>query len=474
MVQGKLGPRTNATSWTAEVQTHEREKRRFVDPAFLKGPTVKVDRCTIMKQERQYDPLLQRWRDDAKEAKQCALEEKERTAHHNRAIDVQILREHPYHVTSQESRIEPLVNKEQTRSIDMIDPNLFSMPQTCVDYNIISNFSLEIHHSGKPEQRPRASERDPKVRKKQGAQLRDFNIVSNMYLADHEEKSGRDAKLNALLATEKYRERNRFDPLAQKYNEQDVEERHRCCDDAREVEIRMRAEKCQPQCYRGRHQEHYDMITHRADDEGTFQLKLLNTLENQRKSRYKHKYVDEEVRQQHNIEFEDMDAKQRNERCAHERWEETARRGYDIMNNNAYGSGPHLKKLHEPYTAPRLTTWEMVEQNRSGTTPSATPQGFQKRDAKTVKTPLITTQEVLESARVESHDATPCSYGKRTPRMQSTPRVLSEAGSSAIASARGRPPLLTTSEKIVQVSGPPPPPAIPGSPVGSVYSKPKL
>lgn len=480
MVKGRLGLRSNATSWTAEIQSHEHEKRRFVDPSFCKAPAVKIDRSTIMNAEREYDPLLQRWRDDEKEAKQLALEERERISHLNRALDVQILREHPYHVTSQESRIEPLENKTQRRPIDMMDPNTFSMPQTCVDYNILSNLPFELHHPGKPEERPRATERDPKVRKKQSAQLRDFNIVSNRYLNDHDEKTNRDAKLNALLATEKYRERNRFDPLAQKFSETDVEERHRCCDDAREVEVRMRAEKCQPKCYRERFSEHYDMITHRADDEGTLQLKVFDMLEKQRKSQYKRRYVDEAARKQADIEFQDADAKQRNERNAHERWEETASRGYDIINNREYGNGPHMQKLHQPYTAPRLTTWEMVEQNRTGETPRGTPQGLDKTiknpsiSTQDVKNQSITTQEVLESARIDrSHNATPRSCGKRTPRMQGTPRVLSEAGSATISSARGRPPVpAMSSGKIVQVCGPPPPPVIPGSSVGSVYSKP--
>jgi hypothetical protein len=305
------------------------------------------------------------------------------------------------------------------------------------------------------------------VRKKQGAQLRDFNIVSNRYLTDHEEKLGRDETLSTLRATELHRQRNRFDPVTQRYNEKDVEERHHCCDDAREVEVRMRAERNKPQCYSGRHTEHFDMVTHRADDEGTYQLKLLDTLEGNRKSRYTYRYMDEERHRRADIEFEDAEAQQRNEQKAHERFEETAKRGYDIVTNRAYGNGPHLQKLHQPYTVPNLSTWEIVEQNRSGLTPVVTPRGLERKGAKTQS---ITTQEVLESARLSrSHDSTQRSGGKRTPRMQSTPRgVLSEAGSASIASARGgRPPLLA-------MSGPPPPPAIPGSPVGSVYSRPRL
>merc|ERR1719163_94990 len=110
---------------------------------------------------------------------------------------------------SRESRTAPLEKKVETRSLD-VDANSMSMPTTMIDYNIISNLPNDKHHWAKPEDRPRCVERAPRVRKVQACQLRDFNVVTNRYLADHEEKAARDAKLNALESTQKYQQRCLF------------------------------------------------------------------------------------------------------------------------------------------------------------------------------------------------------------------------------------------------------------------------
>lgn len=468
-----LGPRTEAPSWTAELQTHERDKRRFVDEGFLKGPTVRMDQKQIKQQERLYDPLLQRFRDDATEARQREFEERERVKHLNVAHDLQLMRERPAHIITHVSRTEPIETKTVTRSIDMADANTMSMPTTCLDYHIITNLPMDVHHFGPPEERPRCVERNPKGRKVQAAQLRDFNIVSNRYTTANEEKTARDFKLNALEAHQKHRELCRFHPIMQKYTEGEVEDRHRTCDDAREVEVRMRREACEPPSYNGRPSAHYDMVTHRADDEGTMNLKLLDTLESQRKSRYKGRHVEEHRHKMNDVVFEDIATNQRHDFVAHERWEETTRRGFDIINNKAYGHGHKFQKLHEPFTVPSLTPWEMAQEDRSGLTPpasSAGPGGSANSSAPSAPVARAPPRPARGTPRGTPRGGSTSA----TPREKATPRTLSEAGSASLGSARGRPPLLAMSGKPVLSASAPPPPPVPGSPVGSVYSRPKL
>lgn len=454
MAQCRLGPRTEAPSWTAEIKAHEHQKRRFVHEGLLKGPAAKKDKGQVFEQERFFDPILQRFRDPAVEVERRALEEKERVAHLNRALDVQIMRESNTHVLMHESRTAPIDKVEET-TLNM-DVNTMSMPPTMIDYNLISNLPNDKHHWAKPSERPRAVQREPHVRKVQAGQLRDFNIVSNRYISDHEAKIARDQKLNNLELTHKYRTRCRFDPIMQKYNERDIEERHRCCDDARDVEVQMRSEACVPPTLAGRLSAHYDIVTHRADDEGTINLKLVDVLENQRKSRYKARYVDEHNQRMADVRAEDGSTNQRHEFVAHERWEETTRRGYHIINNKAYGDGPKLEKLHEPFTVPRLGVWEKVLEDRSGLTPAASSRGSSGGAA-----------QASRSARSPGAGATPQgSTSARAPLpSRVTPRTLSDAGCASLGSARG-----STSGKPPTGPAPPPPP-IPGSPVGSVYSR---
>jgi len=312
-------------------------------------------------------------------------------------------------------------------------------------------------------------QREPKTRKVQAAQLRDYNIVSNRYHQDHEGKLARDVKLCNLELTHKYNQRNRFNPVMQKYTDTEIEERHRICDDAREVEVMMRGEACLPPTLAGRVTAHYDMITHRADDEGTLNLKLQDMLENQRKSRYNARHVDEHRQRMQDVVAEDASTNQRHEFVAHDRWEEATGRGYNIVNNRAYGKGHKFEKLHEPFTVPSLTTWEKVEKDRSGLTPPTSARGSRAAaDA--------TAQQGSRSARAANagRGGTPRASGEViTPRaMRPTPRTLSDAGSATLsACGSGRPPLAGGSMPARQTGPPPPPPPIPGSPVGSVYSR---
>jgi len=474
--QVRLGLRTNATSWISEVKTHEHEKRRFVDKGFLQGPPMRIDKASLLKQERLFDPLLQCFRDEATESKQRALEQRETVAHLNRALDVQIRREQEANIITHNSKIEPIDKAGMSRSSRAA--NAVSMPTTVVDYNIITGVGHDRHHWAKPEERPLPVQRDPHVRKVQAAQLRDFNIVNNRYHHDHADKEKRDRKLCALEVTHKYqtREEHRFDPVMQKFNEREVEERHRCCDDAREVEVQMRREAAEPQTCARRVSAHYDLVTHRADDEGTLNLKMLDSVELQRKARYKAGHVFEHDKHREQIAFDDAETNQRHERVAHERWEEAVGRGFNIVNNGEYGAGPKCNKVHEPFTVPRLTNWEKVLQDRSGFTPPASERGSvgSKDRGYSGSGSMIRPDQVSRSARAPGATATPLGSLSGTARGQAKPRTLSDAGNASLGSARGRPPSLAMSGQKASLPQPPPPPPIPGSPVGSVYSRPKM
>jgi len=296
----------------------------------------------------------------------------------------------------------------------------------------------------------------------------------------------------------------------------------------------MRKQAVEPPTLSGRVTKHYDMITHTADDEGALNLELSDTLERQRKSRFQLRHVVDNMQRMKDVQMEDIATNQRHENVAHERWEEVTSRGHNIITNRAFGDGPKFQKLYEPFTVPRLTTWETVEQDRSGLTPpqsggsrggnlGATPErsdrasasaprrgslrdgGSHRSDRGNAPTPpgggsdggaaQHSDRGLGSSLRGGAHTdmasqrsrnasdvtalpgdvAAPRSArqsGETAARRRPTPRTLSEAGSASLGSARGRPPPLSMSGKMV--SQPPPPPPIPGSPVGSVYSRPKM
>merc|ERR1719265_2704194 len=188
-------------SWAEDVRTYEREKRRVVDENILRPKQVGIDLGQMKAQERLFDPILQRYRDNSTETGQRVREERERVNHLNRAADIQILREQPFHIINHESKLDTIAPGMDPMRPPPNERSKFgkgTYPDTTLDYHIISNLPHESHHWAAPEHRPVCKEKDSKHRKMPQWLYKDFNIVSNRYLYDHAAKSKQDQQMNIL------------------------------------------------------------------------------------------------------------------------------------------------------------------------------------------------------------------------------------------------------------------------------------
>lgn len=355
----------NLPTWGSEIRSYEHEKRRTVDEGLLRGPQVRVTNGQIKFAERIFDPLLGRYRDGGAEIQQRSLEEKERVAHLNRAQDIQILREQPYHIIRHESRLPE--GSETTRKSQSCGAPVH--PSTAIDYNLISNLPFDVHHWARPEARPRCVEKSPRQRKVPAYMVKDFNIVTNRYLQNHEAKKKRDQRYELLEATQKHMTRNRFDPVTQQFVDPRHEELARTTDDARDVEIHLRAESQIPPSYKGRESAFYDAVSHKAHDPSM--LQALDVMQDERKERYRNRYIMEHNWHVQDIKGDHIENVRKLNRTAPERFEEQTRRGFDIVNNRSYGRGSKAQTLYAPFTVPRQSPWEKATSHQmSATLPS--------------------------------------------------------------------------------------------------------
>lgn len=355
----------HAETWGDQIRAYEREKRYVVDAGFVSGQPLRLQPGMFQAQERTFDPVLGRYRDGQVESQQRHAEERERVAHLNRAKDIQILREQPFNILSQESKLDKLApgkdpmrlgghgtlgEKERTKE------GKGNFPDTAVNYNILSNLPFKDQHWATKERRPRMKEKSPRIRKRPAFLCKDFDIVTNRYLDNHSEKLRQEKRVNLLEATEKHMKTNAFDPLVGKFVDPLVEERVKSIDDAREVEINMRGDAKFPPSYKGRETAAYGIVSHETYDRDM--LRLYDTLEKERTGRFKNRYIVD-----HNFHAQDIKGDHINElrqlnRVAPERYEEQRRRGYDIIDGRGYGPGAKEKILHEAFPKPRLTPWE--------------------------------------------------------------------------------------------------------------------
>lgn len=352
-------------TWAQEIQQYERDKRRAVNEELLKGPSLRVSHGFVKSQERTFDPLLQRYRQPETELHQRITEENARVAHLNRAQDISILRENPYNVVTNESRLEPLHAGEPLR-IGPQRPARKKYPDSFVDHNILSNIPHSLHHWAEPSKRPQVQEKQSRVREVPAFTQKDYNIISTRYLTEHDEKAARDRELNLLEATTKHRHRNRFDPVSQLFVDPGEEERLRVFNDAHEAEIVQRSQKSLPPSVKNRHSAFYNLVNH--DVANGDMLKWIDLAEDERKERYKNKYIVEHNLHAQDIKNDHIEHTRKLNRVSLERFQEPISRGYDIV-NNARMEGRNGQGVHHPYCRKKLTPWERMQEGRSASMP---------------------------------------------------------------------------------------------------------
>jgi len=349
-------------SWGAELKGYENAKRRFVDEGLLRSPQIRVSSGAMKRAERCFDPLLQRYRDGGTELQQRTLEERERVNHLNRAQDIQILRGQPFDIIRHESKLEaiaPGVDPARLGHNPRRSQGKTGPPDTAVDYNLISNQGFDKHHWAKPGRRPRCVERPPpRQRSVPGFEVKDFNIVTNRYKDQHEARSKNDRHLAIVEAAQKDMVHNAYNPVTQQFTDPRNEECARTCDDARGVELNMRANAQLPPSFKGRESSFYNVVSHQKHDDGM--LRMYDEAEAGRKDRYNNRYITEHNWHAQDIKGDHITNVRMMNRTAPERFDEEHGRGYDIVSNKMYGHGPKNQTLYAPFAQSRQSPWQQA------------------------------------------------------------------------------------------------------------------
>lgn len=361
--------RAPGTSWGDEVRKYELEKRRCIDEGLVRGTQVRVAGGHNKHQGRAFDPVLQRYRDPSMETQHLVTQDKDRVVQLNKAQDLQISREQPFHIINHTSKVEAiapgmdiarLVGKRRTAH------GKGSIP--AVDYNILSNLSLDVHHWDRQGCGPTVSEREPKPRTVPAHTVKDFDVLTNRYFHNHDERARCEKDLNLREAAHKYAKSSRFDPITQQFNDPRAEERARCNDDAREAEADLRYQAKIPLAMRSGLSSHYNILAHAEKDQGA--LRAYDQQEGKRRARYKNCHVMEQIVHAQDYREEQLQQQRCLNRAAPERYFSGAvERGHDLVTNQTFGTGPHQKILHKPLARPRKDPWQKVTSVHSSTSP---------------------------------------------------------------------------------------------------------
>merc|ERR1719359_2436070 len=221
------------------------------------------------------------------------------------------------------------------------------MPDTFVDYNLLSNLPMEEHHFAPPDERPVCIPKEPRNRRIPAYLQKDYNIVNNRYHHDHEQQLARDKELNKLQATAKFRTRNRFNPVTQQFTDGEENVRMRTWEEAHRIEDVEKAQAQIPPSIANRPTAYWNLINHRQANADT--LKFQDLAEDERKERFKNRYIMENNLHVRDVQSDQVDNERRLNRIEHERFAEPLRRGFDIVTNEGF-NGQNSKPPYLPFT----------------------------------------------------------------------------------------------------------------------------
>jgi hypothetical protein len=215
-------------SWGEAIQQYAKAKIQRPRPDHEYSKPYRVTRYEKSREEVEYHPILQTFRDTSREHSAVSNEASGRVSQLNRAKDKQIAYESPYDILTFADKREPLPRPPPAAAQAMTAPfnphaerPTFRHPlDSCYQYNIVSNLPLSQHHYTAPELRPNVVDELTTIKPRlqhMAALPRDFNILSNRYVERHDDKSKLEREIQRNAAAAKYWETHDYEPILGHY-----------------------------------------------------------------------------------------------------------------------------------------------------------------------------------------------------------------------------------------------------------------
>ena len=226
-------------NWAEYVRKIKHEKVSLPWDQKAVVPPKRMTTFDKTRQERQFNPLLQKFRDTRIETTRKQAESAYRTEVLNRSQAREVKYGQPYNI------LRPTAQKH--RSFEETQSLITSLPQKTqlklteqnhskrmrasrVDYNILSNMSTQEHHYAPPGQRPaplpppRHGSGPGKPTVESSATIkRDYNIISGRYRNHHSKRVDKDNQHLSETAAERFWQTHDFNPVACEFYDQDKE-----------------------------------------------------------------------------------------------------------------------------------------------------------------------------------------------------------------------------------------------------------
>lgn len=340
----RADPLMQSGSWADLVKGYKQTKSSV--PWSGPQPVDRVTRHQKSREERNFDPILGRFRDTARESTHQRAEQERTTQALNHAKLKQLRYTQKFDIINHASK----VSGAMPGSGSLHDSSL-QMPQSRVPYNILNN----VPHGGE-----RSVVRPSTVggpTKQRPGYDKDFNVITNRYHTKHTSRQGMDEAHRREDAATRFWKTHDFNPVSCTFYDKDKESNHwgavkaaeKTHGQAQKARLPPSAQNCEGAAYNPVSMVVVDQAKMKERDE---KEKSMN------RSRGKTEFEDK-VKKAQSDAYE-LEVSRKINRVSHTRYVEMKKNGYDIVFTRSY-LGRGSKEIPPAQMVEPASVWKKVE-----------------------------------------------------------------------------------------------------------------
>ena len=338
--------------WKQSLQQYDQDRRKV--PELI--PQTRVTHSEISRRENTYNPILQRYTNPRIESNLKEIESQRMIETLAKNQDRALRYEQTFNVINLESKLRGLEGLPGYPEVKL--PNYKNRKlgnTTNTEYNIISGLDFADHHYLPPEKRPKKPEPKPRKYKINTVEYRDYNIITNRYFQDHEAKADADKEIYKQNAAREYWKTHDFDPV--KCNFVDEEKEEKFLNEAKEKAKTHGLDQIERLPHGIKYSEGalYQPIGMKVVDKK--RLEEIDLKDKNSKKRFEVRYDIEKDYLVRDVNQQDLKKSASLNRISHQRFLETANRGFNIVTHAPF-EGIGAEKLRLPYTTQKKGVWE--------------------------------------------------------------------------------------------------------------------
>lgn len=205
----------NYDNWKNNLSSYQQGKRNLEWNQNFK-PIIITEKM-VKERENILNPITQKYNDEEYNHKVISSEKQNQLKNITRSFDNTLRNEQTYNIINLKDKLAGFENHPNYPQLSQIKKKKLETTRT--NYNILSNISQDKHSYLPPELRPKIKEESKEISltKVNAMNYKDYDIITNKYKFNHEEKSKTDYDINVIESAKNYWNKRNFDPIKIKY-----------------------------------------------------------------------------------------------------------------------------------------------------------------------------------------------------------------------------------------------------------------